>query len=58
MSFLIVNLPAVHCYVRKEFLYDFEQGQGELVSCTWVSLKSIKGQAFRIEAYLPEYGAL
>lgn len=58
MSFLVVNLPPVHCYVRKEFLYDFKSGHGEFVPCIWVSLKSIRGQAFRIEAYLPEYGAL
>ena len=58
MSFLIANLPPVKCYIRKEFLYDFEKGFGELVPCQWVSLKSIKGQAFRIESYLPEYGAL
>lgn len=58
MSFLVLNLPPVHCYVRKEFLYDFEKGHGEFVPCIWVTLKSIRGQAFRIEAYLPEYGAL
>lgn len=58
MSFLIANLPPVHCFIRKEFLYDFQQGVGELVPCVWISLKSIRGQAFRIEAYLPEYGAL
>jgi len=58
MSFLVLNLPPVHCYVRKEFLYDFEKGHGEFVPCTWVSLKTIRGQAFRIEVYLPEYGAL
>lgn len=58
MSFLIANLPPIKCFVRKEFLYDFEKGHGELVPCQWVSLKSIKGQAFRIECYLPEYGAL
>lgn len=58
MSFLVLNLPPVHCYVRKEFLYDFESGHGEFVPCIWISLKSIRGQAFRIEAYLPEYGAL
>ena len=58
MSFLIANLPPIKCFVRKEFLYDFEKGFGELVPCQWVSLKSIKGQAFRIESYLPEYGAL
>ena len=58
MSFLLANLPPVHCFVRKEFLYDFQEGHGEYVPCIWVSIKSIRGQAFRIESYLPEYGAL
>ena len=58
MSFLVANIPPVHCYIRREFLYDFERGHGEYESCIWVSLKSIRGQAFRIEAYLPRYGAL
>ena len=58
MSFLVANLPPVHCYVRKEFLYDFEKGYGEFEPCIWITLKSIRGQAFRIEAYLPNYGAL
>lgn len=58
MSFLVINLPPVHCYVRKEFLYDFQSGHGEFVPCIWVTAKSIRGQAFRIESYLPEYGAL
>jgi hypothetical protein len=58
MSFLIANLPPVHCFVRREFLYDFQQGQGEYEPCTWVSIKSVRGQAFRIESYLPRYGAL
>jgi hypothetical protein len=58
MSFLVANLPTVKCFVRKEFLYDFEKGFGELVPCWWVSIKSLRGQAFRIEAYLNEFGAL
>lgn len=58
MSFLLANLPPINSYIRKEFLYDFEKGFGEYVPCIWVSLKSIRGQALRIEAYLPEYGAL
>ena len=58
MSFIVANLPPVKCFVRKEFLYDFEKGHGELVPCWWVSIKSLRGQAFRIEAYLNEYGAL
>lgn len=58
MSFLLANLPPIGCYIRKEFLYDFKSGEGQYEPCIWVSLKSIRGQAFRIEAYLPRYGAL
>lgn len=58
MAHLVANIPPIHCYVRKEFLYDFEKGFGEYEPCIWVSLKSIRGQAFRIESYLPNYGAL
>jgi hypothetical protein len=58
MSFLVVNLPPIHCYIRKEFLYDFTTGHGEFVPCIWVTAKSIRGQAFRIESYLPQYGAM
>jgi hypothetical protein len=58
MAHLIANLPPVHCFVRKEFLYDFESGVDEYEPCIWVSIKSLRSQAFRIEAYLPKYGAL
>ncbi len=58
MSHIVANLPPIKCFVRKEFLYDFEKGHGELEPCWWVSIKSLRGQAFRIEAYLNNYGAL
>lgn len=58
MAHIVANIPPVNCYVRKEFLYDFEKGFGELVPCWWISIKSLRGQAFRIEAYLNEYAAL
>jgi len=58
MAHIVANLPPVKCFIRKEFLYDFEKGHGELVPCWWISIKSLRGQAFRIEAYLNEYGAL
>jgi hypothetical protein len=29
MSFLVANLPPIHCFVRREFLYDFKSGHGE-----------------------------
>jgi hypothetical protein len=58
MAHIVANLPPIKCFIRKEFLYDFEKGHGELVPCWWISIKSLRGQAFRIEAYLNEYGAL
>ena len=58
MSFLVANLPPVHCWVRREFLYDFKSGHGEYEPCIWVTIKSLRSQAFRIESYLPGYGAL
>lgn len=58
MAHLIANLPPVQCFIRKEFLYDFQMGHGEYIPCIWISLKSIRGEAFRIESYLSEYGAL
>lgn len=58
MSYLIANLPPVQCYVRKEYLYDFEKGHGEYEPCYWVSVKSIKGRALYFESLLTNYGAL
>ncbi len=57
MAHIVANLPPVKCFVRKEFLYDFEKGHGELVPCWWISIKSLRGQGFRSEAQLNEYGA-
>jgi len=57
MSF-ICPLPPVKVLVRAEYLYDFERGHDELVQGVWCSVKSIRGEAFRFETYLPEYGAL
>jgi hypothetical protein len=39
-------------------LYDFKSGHGEYEPCIWVTIKSLRSQAFRIESYLPRYGAL
>jgi len=58
MSFYITNLPRIRCFIRKEFLYDFEKGFGEYEPCIWVSIKSMSRRAFFIESYLPNYGAL
>lgn len=57
MSF-VCPLPPQKVYVRAEYLYDHEARHGELVEGIWVSVKAIRGEAFRFETYLPEYGAL
>lgn len=58
MSYLVANLPPVQCFIRKEYLYDFEKGFGEYEPCYWVSVKSIKGKALYVESLLTNYGAL
>lgn len=58
MSYLVANLPSIQCYVRKEFLYDFQKGFGEYEPCYWVTIKSVKGKALYIESLLTNYGAL
>jgi hypothetical protein len=58
MSYLVASLPPLQCFIKAEFLYNHTKGHGELVPCVWVSLKAIRGQVFRIESLLTEYGAL
>ena len=58
MSYIVASLQPIKCFVKKEFLYNFEKGHGELEPAIWVSLKALEGQVFRIESLLPNYGAL
>lgn len=58
MSYLVANIPPIQCYVRREYLYDFQQGFGEYEPCYWVSVKSIPGRALYFESFLTQYGAL
>jgi hypothetical protein len=54
----VCPLPPIKVLVRAEYLYDFERGHGEYVEGIWCSVKAHRGEAFRFETYLPEYGAL
>jgi hypothetical protein len=58
MSYIVASLPPLKCFVRREFLYNFEHGHNEYEPAIWVSLKALRGQVFRIESLLPAYGAL
>lgn len=55
---LIVNLPPVKVWVRKEYLTDHQSGHGDFVEGFWVTAKSLPGRTFYFETYLPEYAAL
>lgn len=58
MSF-VCPLPPIKVLVRPEYLYDFQcDKDAPLVEGIWCSVKAIKGEAFRFETYLPQYGAL
>jgi hypothetical protein len=58
MSYIVASLPPLKCFVRREFLYNFKKGHGEYEPAIWVSIKALRGQVFRIESLLPNYGAL
>jgi len=58
VSQLICNLPAIHVWVRREYLRDHQDGHGEFVKGVWISCKSMPGRTFYFETYLPEYGAM
>lgn len=55
----VCPLPPIKVMVRPEYLYDFDcERKAPLVEGIWVSVKAIRGEAFRFETYLPQYGAL
>ena len=53
----VANIPYIKCWIKKEYLYDLMKGQGDLVECVLIAVKSLQGRALYFEAYLPEYGA-
>jgi len=54
----VCPLPPFKVMVRAEYLYDHQLHRGKLVDGIWCSVKAIRGQAFRFETYLPQYGAV
>jgi len=58
MSYIIASLPPLKCFVRREYFYNFTNAHGELEPAIWLSIKALRGQVFRIESLLPNYGAL
>jgi hypothetical protein len=52
-----INIPPIECYIRKEYLYNLEKGQGELVEGTAFAIKSLQGTAL-LFTVMTDIGAL
>ena len=45
MSYLNANVPPIYCKIRREYLYDLREHQGETEDCVVFALGSISGRA-------------
>jgi hypothetical protein len=45
MAYLNANIPPVYCKIRREYLYDLREHQGETEDCVVFGLGSISGRA-------------
>ena len=57
MSYLNANIPSLYCNIRREYLYDLKQHQGEIESCVVFSIASIPGRSILFNCIL-ESGAV
>ena len=53
MSYLNANIPPIYCKIRKEYLYDLKEHQGESSDCVIFGLVSISGRALLFNIMLP-----
>jgi hypothetical protein len=52
MSYLNANIPPIYCKIRKEYLYDLREHQGETEDCVVFGLGSISGRALLFHCLL------
>ena len=52
MSYLNVNIPPIYCKIRREYLYDLREHQGETEDCVVFGLGSISGRALLFHCLL------
>ena len=53
MAYLNANIPPIYCKIRKEYLYDLKEHQGEYSDCVIFGLSSISGRAILFHCMLP-----
>jgi hypothetical protein len=52
MSYLNANIPPIYCKIKKEYLYDLREHQGETEDCVVFGLGSISGRALLFHCLL------
>jgi hypothetical protein len=52
MSYLNANIPPIYCKIRREYLYDLREHQGEIEDCVVFGLGSISGRALLFHCLL------
>ena len=56
MAYLNVNIPVIYCQIRREYLYDLEQHEGEAEDCRVFGIKSMPGRALLFHAIMQNGG--
>ena len=52
MAYLNANIPPIYCKIRREYLYDLREHQGETEDCVVFAIASIPGRAILFHALL------
>ena len=52
MAYLNANIPPIYCKIRREYLYDLREHQGETEDCVVFGIASISGHALLFHALL------
>tara|TARA_Y100001970_G_C14206179_1_gene844140 strand:+ start:1332 stop:1988 length:657 start_codon:yes stop_codon:yes gene_type:complete len=56
MAYLNVNIPVIYCQIRREYLYDLEQHEGEAEDCMVFGITSMPGRALLFHAIMQNGG--
>ena len=56
MAYLNANIPVIYCQIRREYLYDLEQHEGEAEDCMVFDIASMPGRSLLFHAIMQNGG--
>ena len=56
MAYLNANIPVIYCQIRREYLYDLEQHEGEAEDCMVFGIASMPGRSLLFHAIMQNGG--